>query len=74
MLRQSLQRRGHRYIKLDSRRFENREPSLIGDAYQLPFKDAILDVVVSKDTLEQFLEPWVAVAAYPLACHERYVS
>jgi SAM-dependent methyltransferase len=61
MLRQSLQGRGHRYINLDSRRFENGEPSLIGDAHRLPFKDASLDMVVSKDTLEHFLEPWIAV-------------
>jgi hypothetical protein len=74
MLRQSLQRRGHRYIKLHSRRFEHGEPSLIGDAYQSPFKDAILDMVGSKDTLEHFLEPWVAVAADLLARHERYAS
>jgi ubiquinone/menaquinone biosynthesis C-methylase UbiE len=52
---------GHRYINLDSRRFEHGEPSLIGDAHRLPFKDATLDMVVSKDTLEHFLEPWVAV-------------
>jgi hypothetical protein len=50
MLRQSLQGRGRRYIKLDSRCFENGEPSLIGDAHRLPFKDVILDMVVSKGT------------------------
>jgi SAM-dependent methyltransferase len=61
ILRQSLQGQGHYYINLDSRRFEHGEPSLIGDAHRLPFKDATLDMVVSKDTLEHFLEPWVAV-------------
>jgi SAM-dependent methyltransferase len=60
-LRRSLQERGYQYINLDVRHFENGEPSLIGDAHQLPFKSATLDVVVSKDTLEHFLDPWVVV-------------
>jgi SAM-dependent methyltransferase len=60
MLRQPLQKRGYHYINLDVHRFENGEPSLIGDAHHLPFKDAALDVVVSKDTLEHFLEPGIA--------------
>jgi SAM-dependent methyltransferase len=61
MLGQPLQERGYRYINLDTRRFENGAPSLIGDAHRLPFKDDTLDMVVSKDTLEHFLEPRVAV-------------
>ena len=61
MLRQSLQERGYHYINLDIRCFENGEPSLIGDAHRLPFKDAAVDMVVSKDTLEHFLEPWIVV-------------
>ena len=61
VLRQSLRERGYRYINLDIQRFENREPSLLGDAHQLPFKDASLDKVVSKDTLEHFLAPFDVV-------------
>lgn len=61
ILRSALQARGYRYINLDIRRFGNGEPSLLGDAHQLPFKDCILDMVVSKDTLEHFLEPWIVV-------------
>ena len=60
MLRQRLEGRGYRYINLDVCCFGNGEPSLIGDAHRLPFKDASLDMVISKDTLEHFLEPWVA--------------
>lgn len=60
MLRQPLQKRGYHYINLDVRGFGNGEPSLIGDAHQLPFKDAALDMVVSKDTLEHFVEPRIA--------------
>jgi SAM-dependent methyltransferase len=58
MLRQPLQERGYRYINLDIKHLENGEPSLIGDAHRLPFKDAAVDMVVSKDTLEHFLDPW----------------
>ena len=61
MLRQPLQERGYHYINLDIKDFGNGEPSLVGDAHRLAFKDASVDLVVSKDTLEHFLEPWVVV-------------
>jgi SAM-dependent methyltransferase len=61
MLRQPLEERGYRYINLDFRHFGSGEPSLLGDAHQLPFKDDALDMVVSKDTLEHFIQPWAAV-------------
>jgi SAM-dependent methyltransferase len=61
LLRRPLKERGYHYINLDIRRVGNGEPSLIGDAHHLPFVDASLDLVVSKDTLEHFLEPWVVV-------------
>jgi SAM-dependent methyltransferase len=61
MLRSALQTCGYRYVNLDIRRFGNGQPSLVGDAHRLPFKDATLDMVVSKDTLEHFLEPWGVV-------------
>jgi len=61
-MRQSLQERGYRYVNLDIKRFENGEPSLIGDAHHLPFKDATVDMVVSKDTLEHFCHPALVVA------------
>jgi SAM-dependent methyltransferase len=61
MLRSPLQACGYRYINLDIRRLGNGEPSLIGDAHRLPFVDASMDLVVSKDTLEHFLEPWDVV-------------
>jgi SAM-dependent methyltransferase len=61
MLRSPLQARGYRYINLDNRCLGNSEPSLLGDAHYLPFADASVDLVVSKDTLEHFLEPWGVV-------------
>jgi SAM-dependent methyltransferase len=61
MLRQPLQERGYRYINLDVCPLGNGEPSLIGDAHQLPFKDDSFDMVVSKDTLEHFIKPSDAV-------------
>jgi SAM-dependent methyltransferase len=60
-LRQPLQERGYRYINLDIQHLEPREPSLLSDAHRLPFKDASLDRVVSKDTLEHFLAPYDVV-------------
>jgi SAM-dependent methyltransferase len=60
-LRRHLRERGYQYINLDVRPFGRGEPSLIGDAHRLPFKDATLDMVVSKDTLEHFIEPWAVV-------------
>ena len=60
-LRSSLEGLGHRYINLDIRRFGIGEPSLIGDAHRLPFKDRIFDLVVSKDSLHFFLNPWLVV-------------
>jgi SAM-dependent methyltransferase len=61
MLRQPLQERGYHYINLDIRHLENGEPSLLGDAHRLPFRDAAVDLVVSKDTLEHFIDPWGVV-------------
>jgi SAM-dependent methyltransferase len=61
MLRQPLQERGYHYINLDIRHLENGEPSLICDAHRLPFRDAAVDLVVSKDTLEHFIDPWGVV-------------
>jgi SAM-dependent methyltransferase len=71
MLRQPLQRRGYRYINLDVHCFGDGEPSLIGDAHRLPFKDASLDMVVSKDTLEHFLDPWAAAKEVHRVLKER---
>lgn len=61
MLRRPLMERGYNYINLDIRDFGDGEPSLVGDAHRLPFKDSTLDAVVSKDTLQHFLEPWVVI-------------
>ncbi len=60
-LRKGLEALGYRFINLDIRCSENGEPSVIGDAHAPPFKDASFDLVVSKDTLEHFLQPRIAV-------------
>jgi SAM-dependent methyltransferase len=60
-LRRSMEEHGYQYINLDMQDFGNGEPSIIGDAHKLPFKDRALDVVISKDTLEHFIEPSRAV-------------
>jgi ubiquinone/menaquinone biosynthesis C-methylase UbiE len=60
-LRYPLEELGYQYMNLDIRRFENGEPSVIGDSHALPFSDSSLDIVVSKDTLEHFVRPWAVV-------------
>ncbi|MDI6631230.1 MAG: class I SAM-dependent methyltransferase, partial [Thermoanaerobacteraceae bacterium] len=60
-LRQPLEKLGYRYLNLDIQRFNERNPDLIGDAHQLPFKDSVFQAVISKDSLEHFAEPWKVV-------------
>jgi SAM-dependent methyltransferase len=62
MLRPWLEQRGYHYINLDICHFEHGEPSLLGDAHFLPFKTGSFDMVISKDTLEHFINPWMAVS------------
>ncbi len=54
--------KGYKYINLDIRRFENGQPTVVGSAHELPFQDEVFDLVISKDSLEHFLEPWKAVS------------
>lgn len=61
VLRKAIERRGYLYVNLDIQRLENGEPSIIGDAHLLPFRDGCFDIVISKDTLEHFIEPQRAV-------------
>jgi SAM-dependent methyltransferase len=60
-LRAAIERRGYCYVNVDVKPFGPGEPSLIGDAHALPFPDESFNLVVSKDTLEHFLDPWTAV-------------
>jgi len=60
-LRQSLETLGYSYVNADIACYGAGEPSLIGDAHALPFQDASFDMVVSKDTLEHFIQPWTVV-------------
>jgi len=61
MLRKPLQQRGYKYVNFDINLRGTNEPLVMGDAHKLPFKDNTLDAVVSKDTLEHFLDPWAVV-------------
>ena len=60
-LRYPLVKLGYQYLNLDLRFHQNGEPSLLADAHALPFKSGTFDLVVSKDTLEHFQQPWIAV-------------
>jgi SAM-dependent methyltransferase len=60
-LRSGVQARGYRYVNVDM------EPSSPGlsvraDAHHLPFATSTFDVVLSKDSLEHFVDPYVAVS------------
>lgn len=61
LLRKPLTKRGFQYLNLDLLNYGNGEPSIIGNAQQLPFKDLSFDLVISKDTMEHFLNPWAVV-------------
>lgn len=61
LLRPLLEKLGYRYLNLDIQRSVNGYPTLFGDAHALPFKDAGLDVIVMKDSLEHFLHPAVVM-------------
>jgi SAM-dependent methyltransferase len=57
MLRPSLVALGYGYVNIDMGPPFSGEPSVLGDAHDLPFKDGAIALVVSKDTLEHFLRP-----------------
>src|SRR5262245_21775420 len=61
VLRRAIEERGYRYVNLDLRRVNDREPSLLADAHRLPFRDAVFDLVISKSSLQTFPEPDAAV-------------
>lgn len=60
-LREAVVARGYRYVNLDICSAAPGEPDVLGDAHRLPFADNRFEVVLSKDTLEHFREPWTAV-------------
>jgi len=60
-LREPLEKLGYSYVNLDTRKFDNGEPTVVGDAHAMPFENASFDLVVSKDTLEHFDQPWTVV-------------
>lgn len=61
VLRDPLQCLGYRYFNVDIQQFHNGEPSVVADAHALPFLDGTFHLAVSKDSLEHFLRPWIAL-------------
>lgn len=57
-LEEGLRRAGYEYVNVDL----EPDSGVCGDAHRLPFRDGAFAVVTSKDTLEHFGEPWVALA------------
>lgn len=60
-LREPVQRLGYQYVNLDIQPYRNGEPSVVGDAHALPFRDASFDLAVCKEALTTFRQPWEAV-------------
>lgn len=60
-LRNFAEQKTYRYMNLDVRAFENKEPTVIGSAHELPYQDETFDMVIRKDSLEHFFEPWCAI-------------
>lgn len=55
-----VERKGWRYINLDLH--PNQSPSSVcGDAHALPFKDSMFSLVIAKDALGHFENPWKAI-------------
>ena len=56
-LRPLVERKGWRYILLD-RRPVIRSQMICGDAHTLPFPDNLFSLIILKDALEHFWDPW----------------
>jgi SAM-dependent methyltransferase len=61
ILKNHLEGLGYQYVNLDIRAVQDGAPSIVGDAHALPLKDSSLNTVISKDSLEHFLQPWTVV-------------
>jgi len=60
-LRRPLEQLGWRYYNLDVKYHADGNPDVIGDAHRLPFQNGAFSLVVSKDSLEHFVQPWVVI-------------
>lgn len=60
-LQQPLEDLGYCYISIDIQCLKKNGNTVLGDVHVQPFKNESFDLVVSKDTLEHFLQPWKAV-------------
>jgi hypothetical protein len=52
---------GYQYVNLDIQRSDNLEPSVLCSAHTLPFRSNVFELVVSKDSLGHFMDPWAAL-------------
>jgi len=59
-LRILLEQKGWRYVNADLRPSRNGF-AVCADAHRLPFRDGVFGLVVAKDSLEHFENPWLAM-------------
>ena len=55
-----LERKGWRYVNADLRPGRN-VSAVCADAHWLPFRDGVFGLIVAKDSLEHFENPWQAI-------------
>lgn len=55
-----VERKGWQYVNADLRPHRNTR-SICADAHTLPFKDGVFSLIVAKDALEHFENPWRAM-------------
>ncbi len=59
-LRFLLEQKGWRYVNVDLRPSRNGF-AVCADAHRLPFRDGVFGLIVAKDALEHFENPWLAM-------------
>ena len=55
-----VEKKGWRYINVDLKP-ERKSSAVCADAHALPFKDETFSLVIAKDSLEHFINPWQSV-------------
>jgi SAM-dependent methyltransferase len=60
-MRPLVERKGWRYVLLDARPAANGSQMVCGDAQTLPFHNNLFSLIIIKDALEHFWNPWKAM-------------
>jgi SAM-dependent methyltransferase len=60
-MRPLVERKGWRYVLLDARPVNNGSQIVCGDAHTLPFPNKLFSLIIVKDALEHFWNPWEAM-------------